>query len=229
MPAQVLTRDRRHQAPPFAVIGMYSPLETGFVQHVALVADKAGADLEYGRDVEVWHMGPPLVAGPQSRAAACHEQCRCPSHLVAWADLTSEERDGMRHWLAEVDDEMRPHLPHLQYIAHPPLEWVTDEVTGIRRFRRFSCSGFVISCYREGAGLNVLSQALPPVELPTLMQVYGSQHLSHVRRRLGIGLLGTGPWQVVLPGYILHAFNRPTPVLRLYPYQPGSAAEAQFP
>lgn len=82
MPARRLPDSPPVSVPRFAVIGHYVPEPgTRFVRHVAVL--RADGDLHYGRaNTLVWHMGPPLIAGPESSATAQPDKTTCEPHLV---------------------------------------------------------------------------------------------------------------------------------------------------
>jgi hypothetical protein len=118
------------------------------------------------------------------------------------------------------------------YIIHPPVLWVIDEKTGIRRFRKFSCVGFVLECYQDVAEIRLLDLGpgkLPLVDLETLVTIYGDIiRNAKLRERFGL----TGPqqeWSIALPGYVMHSLTRPSSDVRQVPYEAGSVEEADFP
>lgn len=231
MGAHRLADSRRERVPVYSVIGEYtSSGGDHFVRHVALL--RADRDLQYGDDVEVWHMAPPLVAGEEGLRQARSGSTTCTAHVVGTMRLSADDRDGIQTWLAEVDKERRPQQPYRSYIVNPPVSWVVDEQTGTRRYRRFSCAGFVIESYREGAGISLLkwdSNTLPPVGLDIIERQYGNEIRQHGRLLLKWGIPGEGPWPVTFPGYLLHAMNRPDAEIRSSPHTTSTVDEAEFP
>ena len=118
-----------------------------------------------------------------------------------------------------------------QYVLHPPVRDVRDAHTGIRRYSRFSCVGFVLDCYENGANIRLLdwdSPNFPTTELPALLAVYDFL-LSDPMRRAEVGLTGPGPWPVALPGHLFHSLRRWAWQVRRTPYVPKSSDEVNFP
>jgi hypothetical protein len=210
---------------------MYSPLVGGgFVQHVALL--RSEQELRYDEaDVRVWHMGPPLIIGQKSIGLArADASCRAV-HVAGIVDLDADDLEGIRTWLAEVEKEDRPYgmtgTPR-QYIVKPHVEWARASETGRPLYRKFSCAGFVLECYRA-AGVQLVSlpdDTLPEVDLQTVLQAYPAAAVEALRARIGIP--GPGPWRILLPGYLFHALDRLTPTTALTGYTPSSAAEAHY-
>lgn len=215
----------------FSVVAEYAePDDRCFVRHVALLRDDCR--LQCGSDVEVWHVCPPVVAGERTGRAAPRDLQQCCAHAVGFLDdLTLDELAGIAITLAEIDDQTQPlDSPLKQYVVHPPVEWVTDCVTGTKRFRRFSCVGFVHECYDAGAGIRLLnlSEDMPQVDLTTLGAAYGEPvHRERIREQLGI--VGKPPWSLVLPGYLMHSLSRSSTEIRKVPHVPSSVGEAAFP
>ena len=217
------------KAARFSVIGMYlADSGTSFVQHVAILRDDA--ELRYAmQGVRVCHMGPPLVAGAQSAGVAQPEECTCAAHLIGDVELDAEEIEGVKTWLVEVDKEIRPTNKLRQYIVDPPMKWVEAE-NKTRLYRRFSCAGFVLECYRS-VDIDLIrvadAERLPEVDLETVARAYGdSVRRETLRSRLGIP--GDGPWRIVLAGYIMHALNRTDHLIRQIPHVPSSIGERDF-
>lgn len=113
-----------------------------------------------------------------------------------------------------------------QYIVDPPWHDVRDSVTGVRRYRRFSCAGFVLDSHLQIdiELLDLDDGVLPEVDKKMLESAYPD-----VARKgadledYGVG--GDGPWRIVLAGYVLHALNRPSERIRHEPYQAQSGDE----
>ena len=234
MPGHRLQRNEQSSLERFSVVGKYArPDQDDFVQHVALLRDDC--ELEFSSEVDVWHTAPPIVAGGRTSQAASNEQQRCAVHAVSYLeDLSAEEVAGIETTLAEIDHQTQPVRPPLgllaQYVVHPPVQWVMDRTTGTKRFRRFSCVGFVQECYDAGAGIPLLDLAadMPPVDLATLVATYGDQ-IGNVRLRKYLGIHGSEPWPIALAGYLMHALSKPAEQVRGSPHVPSSVDEARFP
>ncbi len=167
--------------------------------------------------------------------AAGTEQNYCLAHAVGHLeDMSADEAAGIETVLAEIDTQTPQwHGPRnflLHYVVHPPVKWIVDPVTGTKRYRKFSCVGFVLECYEKGAGIQLLDvdhENFPYVDEAVLTDAYGiSVNRENMRERLGIE--DAPPWQIALPGYVLHALARPAPEVRARPYLPTGLEEAHF-
>ncbi len=222
--------------PKFAVVGMYArPEQDQFVLHVALLRD--GSDLAFGHSVAVWHCTPPIIAGEKASAFSNHAFDECKVHAAGFLDdLSPDDVAGIQTILAEIDTQTPPmatqpkgFLTH--YIVNPPVDWVNDKRTGNKRFRKFSCVGFVCECYQEGADIQLLNldpSKFPEVNLATLTNSYGDG-VQDERRRVQAGIEGEEPWRIALAGYVLHSLNRSAQTVRETAYTPTSIDEASFP
>ncbi len=244
MPGKRLESDEAVELPKFAVVGAYSAASgTAFVQHVAILREKC--DVAFGDEVAVWHTAPPIVAGDRTSGASPEAFDASPVHVVAYLDdLSASDVQAIETSLADIDAQTpllsvscvesvpRANLQGCRshYTAHPPVEWVRDAKTGRRRYRKFSCSGFVVECYM-GAGIVLVEpedDRLPDVDLPMLRQGYGEM-IDNPGRRSMIGLNGDGPWRILLAGYVVHAAARDSRDVREKPYCPSDTDAALFP
>jgi hypothetical protein len=102
----------------------------------------------------------------------------------------------------------------------PPECWHTDE-RGVRLYRQFSCGGFILACYRDGAAITLIEVpppvSWPKVSLDELVHAYGPEVHERATLRSRFGLVGDGPWPILLAGYVIHAFDRPDQELRTSP------------
>jgi len=223
---------------PFAIVGQYAVEPKGFVQHVALLV--AQCEVSSASQVSVWHMGPPLrVTDPGASASVPAGECR--ADLVIEIPLAADDRNAMLHWKSKVEKERRPSALFQQYVIDPPIVWIRSE-TGRKLYRRFSCAGFVMSCYAS-AGIFILNQEtdFPAASLADVERAYPQlrrllQMAPAAQAKLGFrdladfGIPGDGPWQIVLAGYIFHSCHRLTAAThRLTPYSPISVKEAFYP
>lgn len=238
MPAHELSNDPRAAAektPAYCVVGTYSDTTGGgFVRHVAILADET--DLRYDQPASVWHMGPPLVAGEESKKTP-RAQPQCVVHLAGCIPLDLDEIEGIRDWLADVEKESAPKNPFKRYVVTPHCAWYFAPETGRPLYRRFSCTGFVLECYRSiGVDLVDTQEAhLPEIDFSMLVQAYPEVERERALARLGLtrddlGIPGNGPWRIILAGYVFHALARVTGENpRPAAYQPGSVANTYFP
>ena len=145
------------------------------------------------------------------------------AHVAGRVPLDTPEITLIGTWIEKIADELSTISRRKQYRIDPPWEDVTDLNTGVRRYRRYSCAGFVIDAHRiVGIELLNLEEASrPEVHAQTLRSVYPTA--AH-RDLQDFGLHGDGPWRVVLPGYVIHSLNRPGDEIRSQPYQvqPGN-------
>ncbi|MBN2476360.1 MAG: hypothetical protein JXB62_17235 [Pirellulales bacterium] len=153
--------------------------------------------------------------------------------------LDLDDREGIEDWLAEVDTEPPPENPFKRYVVRPHCDWQTAPETGRRLYRRFSCAGFVVECYRS-VGINLVNTReadLPDVEYAMIKHAYPQvKDRANVQEAMGgltlddLGLGGDGPWQVVLAGYVFHALDEISDENpRAAPHAPASTAEAYYP
>jgi hypothetical protein len=231
LPAIVVSDELEVTIPRFSVIGTYDEIDSKFVKHVSILAEEDRA--LFGVERRVLHMGPPLVVGALSRQNAGHEPV-CPCHVAAWIGLTVDERDGIIDWLAEIDKESRPtglFGEWKTYTVSPPECWREDE-RGVRLYRRFSCGGFVLATYRDGAGITLI-EVPPPVPWPDssldqIVQAYGPEVRERETLRRNLGMSGNGPWPVLLAGYVIHALDRPDHEIRTTPFAVTDPDLARF-
>lgn len=232
------TAQPARKLPPFSIVGQHSDHVKDFVQHVALLASEC--ELTTASQVPVWHMGPPIHVADSS-ASTVRDVGKCRADLAIEIQLTSDERNSMLHWRAKVEKERRPSPPFHQYTIAPSILWVRSEL-GKKLYRRFSCAGFVTSCYASAGIIIVTSESeLPHVSIADVERAYPqikkvTEMSDAVKARLGfssladLGISGDGPWRITLAGYLFHSFKRlPTPTARMGPHAPSSVAEAYCP
>ncbi len=214
MPAIDLTQGLRTLS-RYDVVGERAKGQTPFVIHVGLL-DEESQSVEAGGEVSAVHMRPPLEQG---KAIKVHVAGRVP--------LTNDEIKKISTWIKKISDEY-PSSTAKQYVIHPPWKDEYDSNTGVRRYRRYSCTGFVLDSHRQVniELIQIDADALPNVEQPTIISAYpdAKRHPTLLHK---YGLEGGGPWKVVLAGYVLHALNRPTNQIRQEPYQ-AQEGDEQF-
>ncbi len=215
MPAFVLSQGSQTLA-RYDVVGMHSDDPPRFVRHVGLF-DGDDSSVSVNEEVKVAHMGPPL----QTRR-------RIQAQAIGRVPLTNVEIKLVEAWILEIDDEYETEGAdrEQQYIVDPPWQDVRDPNTGVRRYRRFSCAGFVLDAHLQ-IDIELLDldhSVLPEVDKKMLQLAYADV----VRKRTDLeryGVGGEGPWRIVLAGYVLHALNRPSELIRREPYQAQSGDE----
>ena len=231
MPILHLRTDTAQNCDKYSIVGHYAARP--FVKHAALL--KADTALLFGaEDVLVWHIGPPLVAGAKTTAAAAEKEQDNRPYCWIYQSRCRSIFEGIETWLTDVDKEDRP-VGHsrtellAQYRVSPPIHWVPAE-NGIPLYRQFSCVGFVMDCYRF-IGVNLIDDSradnLPEVTIDIIVAAYGPiARKADYRTRFGIP--GPGPWRIVLAGYIFHSLNRDPDVIRQTPYVPSGIADKDF-
>ena len=193
----------------FDVVGERSKTTPDFVRHVALL-DSDESEISGGDTVRVVHMGPPLEMGAQF----CVD-------VAGRIPLTPDEINTIKTWIATVEAEYRSQFAHKldQYVIDPPWSDFRDKNTGMRRFRRYSCAGFVLDAHAQvDVQLLVIdTNELPEVSSETVKTAY-PEASSHPVLLAKWGLKGDGPWRIVLAGYVLHALDRSSDEIRAEPY-----------
>jgi hypothetical protein len=160
-------------------------------------------------------MSPPLSDGDNLQV-----------HAAGFVPLTNDEINELALWIEERKDEYRAggalSGPE-QYVISPAWEDVRDNNTGVRRYRRYSCAGFVLDGHLqvEIELLETDADSLPEVSRESLELAYG--RIRHPSSVMCFGLRGEGPWRIVLPGYVIRALNRSEDEIRSVPYraEPG--------
>jgi hypothetical protein len=91
----------------------------------------------------------------------------------------------------------------------------------VRRYRRYSCAGFVLDAHLqvEIELVETDEASLPEVGRDEIGAAYPELARMDDQRRTWLGIPGDGPWRVLLAGYVLHALNRPTDKIRSEPYR----------
>lgn len=130
---------------------------------------------------------------------------------------------GVIGWLAALDEPRRRKVmlwagrqmarrSEIRYVAHPAWEAsssLCDAENDGPLYRGFSCAGFVWASYREGASLELVigHERLPCVPLDELKRLWPDQArgLEIPRLRARVGLVGDGPWPILLPIYLFQA------------------------
>ena len=209
MPAIDLTQGPKTLS-RYDVVGQRAEGQASFVLHVGLL-DEDSRSAKSGDEVSAVHMRPPLKQGEAIKV-----------HVAGHVPLTNDEIKEISSWIEEIADEY--HKKGInnwdQYVIHPPWKDEYDSNTNVRRYRRYSCAGFVLDGHHQVniELLNIDEGVLPDVDKQTIISAYPNVGRNSERLRR-FGLEGDGPWRVVLAGYVLHALNRPTIQIRREPYQ----------
>jgi hypothetical protein len=207
----------------FDVVGQDSD-ESGFIDHTGL-AEFAGS--QNAAKIPVLDMGPPL----HGQGGSGHVR----ANVVGSATLTADEVQKIKTF---VNRNANEHLVFLQfsmsqlikaapqmYCVHPHASPLYEDDGRYARMR-FSCAGFVLEAYRKARIKLMDSNDLPMVDIGVIRSAYPEQIRLVEGRRISseaLGLEGSGPWPVLLCGYLFHALNRDADVIRHEPYAPSIA------
>jgi hypothetical protein len=212
MPAQVLD-DKAATARKYDVAGCDSPVMPNFVRHVGLFLEGT-RELRRNDCVPLAHMGPPLEIGNDTMA----------NHNMGTAGLKTDEVLQVQVFIddraAEYEAGNLRRDKRKQYCVAPHAE-PFEETDGTVTYWKFSCAGFVIEAYRF-AGLNLLitdEGHIPPIGIGLLNAAYPGI-ADNPCLRTHFKLHGSGPWNVVLAGYVLNALDRSVEAIRRAPYRP---------
>lgn len=195
----------------YDVIGQRVGAHNCFISHCGLYS---GDDIatSFGKSYEAVHMRPPLSAD------------RIRVDVGGTVPLSVDERKELSAWFEEIKDEYAREsiTNHRQYFILPAWCDSVDAETGIRRYRRYSCSGLVVYAYAE-IGISLVDCAsLPPVDRDTIKAAFPFD----MRLFPKFGLEGGGPWKILLPGYVFRALARDSETIRGEPYRPVEGDEA---
>lgn len=187
--------------------------QVGLIRHVGM-ATKSGSRAR--NIVDVIEMCPPLHGNGQMQANA-----------IGTARLSEDEWRRIQDFVdrhiiehAAIQTVTREKLPTIYCIL--PHAKLHEEVDERYPRTRFSCAGFVFEAYRRARIILVDVTDLPPVDLQTIQNAYPdmASFLERAEVRDSLGLVGDGPWQVLLCGYLFHALNRNHSTIRNTPYTP---------
>lgn len=198
--------------------------EDGFISHAGL-AESSGSHIA-GR-LPVLDMGPPLHG--QSGLA------QMEASVVGSAILTDDEERKIQTFIDRHANEHRAFqeiegarlivVASQMYCIHPHMS-PYDEEDGRYVRMRFSCAGFVFEAYKTARIKLLDTDALPKIEMELIKSAYpGQTRLMETRTisQESLGLEGSGPWQVMLCGYLFHALNRDSESIRDEQYKPSTA------
>jgi hypothetical protein len=178
-----------------------------FIRHTGL-ASKPG---ENERDkVEVVDMFPPLrLSGAMTANAIGRPELEEGEwrKIKIFLDLHAGEHSSILHLTRTNLTQVYCILPH----AAP-----YDEKDRRYARTRFSCAGLVVEAYKR-AGINLVEEnRLPLINLDQIKRAYpdcaGLLEITVFREAMG--LTGTGPWPVLLCGYLINSLSRSKETIR---------------
>lgn len=204
----------------FEVIGQDSSV-SGFIGHAGLA--EVG-DSQSAAKVPVLDMRPPLHGHGASR--------QIKADVVGSAALTDDEVQKIKTF---VDRHANEHLLFSQFSMSQLIQAVPEmycvlphasplyEDDGRYARTRFSCAGFVLDAYKR-ARIRLLDlKGLPMIDMAIIAVAYPQTRLIESGKISAdaLGLGGSGPWPVLLCGYLFHALNRNAKVIRREAYAPS--------
>ncbi len=184
------------------------------VHHVGLLA--RAQRLAYDAEASVHEMAPPLRVGESVDATM-------RVHAVAWWDRPRRLMGQDREFEEAVEDclaDLRTQfvLGGADYHLGPGGVVERRSSRGRRLGLQFSCSSFVTYVYAKAGRQLVDASALPASDAQLLGN--WSRGLGSPGLRARVGLTGSGPWPVLLPGHVLRALEVSAPGCPYAP-QPG--------
>lgn len=202
--------------------------ESGFVSHTGL-AEATGAQI--AAKIPVLDMGPPLHGKGGS--------VQVRANVVGSADLTDDEVQKISTF---VDQHANEHAIFAQFSASQVIKAAPQmycvlphasplyEDDGRYARMRFSCAGFVLETYKRARIRLLDPNDLPRVDMAIISAAYPRQVRLMESGRISqeaLGLEGSGPWPVLLCGYLFHALNRAEDAIRRELFAP-SVADRHF-
>ena len=198
--------------------------EAGFIGHTGL-AESAGSQDAVA--IPVLDMGPPL----HGQGDVGHLQ----ASVVGNAVLTYDEVQKIKTF---IDRHANEHLVFQQVSATqliraaPQMYCVRPHAAPLfeddKRYTRtrFSCAGFVYEAYKKARIILLDTNSLPEVDLAVIRLGYPNEVRLMENERISsedLGLEGSGPWPVLLCGYLFYALNRNAADIRNQLYTPNIA------
>jgi hypothetical protein len=199
----------------YDVIGKDSESEKYFVRHLGF-ADEQKDNVKKGVEIRAKHMNPPF------------KQSSIQIDVIGSAGLSADMVQNIKIFLDERESEYNAHLKRRdwlkQYIACPHKKDVLGR-DGTIIYSRYSCAGFVVEGYEEAKIELINIENLPLVTESLLGKVFEELSRLNSDQRNELGIVGNGPWPVLLPGYVMHSLNRPVEEIQDGPYQPKHGDE----
>lgn len=204
----------------YDIAGQDNGVLENLLGHVGLVLE-AKIYVTLNMNINVEHMAPPINRPKHMRV-----------HVIGWLGLSNGQVNQIRMYVNEIKREYqaqkRRPKPLQQYIVRPHTKPVYND-KGMIIYYRYSCVGLVIESYKY-AGIQLITEneeEIPCYTLSMLLSAfpYLAEHLIDQDMRTALGLDGTGPWPVQMPGFIMHSLNRTKDVIIETPYRPVSGDE----
>ncbi len=201
----------------YDVAGCDSAVLSQFISHVGLAAEDR-AELRCDDSLLLTHMAPPF----RERTDKCEVQT-CGS-----VELTVGEILQLQVFVANLGNEYEAAKlrPRSQYTIRPHAK-PHVEADGTITFWRYSCAGFVVEAY-DFVDIQLISaddSHFPEIGMDLINVVYPGISNRSQDALVDWGLDGTGPWRIVLAGYVLNSLNRPSDMIRSDSFVPTNGDE----
>lgn len=193
-----------------------------YVRHVGLALQ--AKYITDGESVLVGDMAPPMRAGADGELFAPHI---IGHSVLTYPAVDVDEYRRIEEFLDEAKGKFETHrapaefpleLKWFQYVVHPHYgEGDKDHPGG-----RYSCAGFVFEAYRSADVTLFNVDSLPSISYAEILKAYPEFERAGEDLRKWIGLAGTGPWPVMMPGYLMASLNRSGDEIRQTPYTPNT-------
>lgn len=220
----------------YAVVGTKRKSRGHYVTHVAILRD--AVEVFYDCEVDVYHMRPPLIVGDPTPGRTSNLG-KIKIHVYGCIDMDDFERDQIQNYLAKLASIASLDLTPLG--RGLPKDWVQYQILPAKQEIEFegqivplcSCAGFICLIY-DKIHIQLCEEEWHPffpwVDQEVIERIYPVRfHYPEHRFLLkACGLGEDGPWPVLLPGHIIHAFNRSEVEIRTQPFLPEEW-HCQFP
>ena len=192
-----------------------------FIAHVVLSTQVRSDLVRKNAEINAFHMGPPLRDAKLSIDAIGSAELQ-PGHVRRIKLFIDERLQEIKAHRKRISSSGQKQSAEDEYTIHPSAR----PPDRIRPHWRFSCSGFVLMAYSE-AGIRLISDNAPLLTLDMLKQAYpfAVNRLDDPNFRQKMGLIGTGPWPVILAGYVINSLRREVNEIHSSPYVPVSGDE----
>lgn len=208
MTTRILTDKDSFHAPQFAVVGQYGVFGD-FIMHAAMLAEEC-PNMSSKMEVPVIEMG---LNGLIVEMIPNDDSVRTYIDIVAYIDFDESEKLGISTFLEYLKYQVK--RAKFKICPHVDLEMTS-----------FSCIGLVHECYSRAMIPLVNLSTLPPVQKTFIERVFPT--LGDAANRVAFGLVGIGPWKLLLPGYAFHSLARGDQEVRTTPFEVNSLDDAQY-
>jgi len=201
----------------FDIVGTCADANHRRAVHVAISEGRVRCAL--GKHVSVSHCGPPFYSDP-------HEESNTRLDIYGRVtNLTDDEIKILKLRRQQVCTQMTSQKEGLSGLEHyyikPVIKKERDAETNRIIKLRFSCVGYVLHLY-EAIGIEFVreNESLPLVSFDFLSEEYPRFPAAVLKRYLPkLGLVGNGPWRVLLASYVVKSLQRSDDEIRSGPLE----------